>query len=169
MYHKLSDNLAITARVLEDVVRRFTTEERKRLQNTEELCVSHAPSNVDAADMAGGEETQLLSKDLQVKPQGGILDAELRKEKCQALQRVDEDMRCLQRIYTDLANTVDEQQQTFDSLESHMASAAADIERGREEISMGKYSWDNRMKQKIMYVVATVAGFCLVVGWLSSG
>mmetsp|Transcript_82608 Transcript_82608/g.128996 ORF Transcript_82608/g.128996 Transcript_82608/m.128996 type:complete len:255 (-) Transcript_82608:47-811(-) len=166
MYHKLSDNLAITARVLEDVVRRFTTEERKRLQNTEELR-AHATSNVDAADMAGGEEAQLLSKD-QVKAQGGILDEELRKEKCQALQRVDEDMRCLQRIYTDLANTVDEQQQTFDSLESHMASAAADIERGREEISMGRYSYNNRMKQKIMYVVASVAGFCLVVGWLSS-
>merc|ERR1719498_2400890 len=31
IYHKLSDNLAITARVLEDVVRRFNTEEKKRL------------------------------------------------------------------------------------------------------------------------------------------
>jgi len=31
MYHKLSDNLAITARVLEDVVKRFTARERQRL------------------------------------------------------------------------------------------------------------------------------------------
>merc|ERR1719181_1724937 len=31
MYQKLSDNLAITARVLEDVVRRFTAEEKKHI------------------------------------------------------------------------------------------------------------------------------------------
>lgn len=167
MYHKLSDNLAITARVLEDVVRRFSTEERKRVVQCEEMTqASQFSSPIDAADVAGGEDQPFLgSKNKQA---GGILDAELQKEKTQALQRVDEDMRCLQRIYTDLANTADEQQQSFDSLESHMASAAADIERGREEISMGKYSLNNRMKQKVAYAAGGVAAFLLMVGWIAS-
>jgi len=170
MYHKLSDNLAITARVLEDVVRRFTAEERKRLSGAEEMQGSLLPpatSLVDAADMAGGEDQQpLMSKPKQV--QGGILDDDLQRERGEALQRVDDDMRCLQRIYTDLANTADEQQHNFDSLENHIASAAADIERGREEISMGKYSWDRRMKQKTLYVAGAVAGVLMFVGIVAS-
>ena len=35
------------------------------------------------------------------------------------------------------ATAAEEQQSSFDSLESHIASAAADIERGREETSCG--------------------------------
>jgi len=169
MYNKLSDNLAITARVLEDVVRRFTAEERKRLAAAEEMHVAHFPTSaVDAADMAGGEDQQPLFNKGPSQVSGSILDEELRKEKNQALQRVDNDMRSLQRIYTDLANTADEQQQNFDTLESHMADAAADIERGREEISMGKYTWDRRMKQKMMYIAGAATGVFVLVGWFSS-
>lgn len=171
MYHKLSDNLAITARVLEDVVRRFTAEERKRLSSGEEMTSgSHFPTSlVDAADMAVGEDQQpFLGGKQGSQISGGILDDELKKDKCEALQRVDDDMRCLQKIYTDLANAADEQQQSFDSLESHMASASADIERGREEISMGKYSWDRRMKQKMMYIGGAAAGMLVLVGVIAS-
>jgi len=171
MYHKLSDNLAITARVLEDVVRRFTAEERKRLSAGEDMSqgAQHF-SLVDAADMAGGEDQQpFLNKGgQQSNISGGILNDELKKDKCQALQRVDDDMRCLQKIYTDLANVADEQQQSFDSLESHMASAASDIERGREEISMGKYSWDRRMKQKLMYIGGAAVGMVVLVSIIAS-
>lgn len=171
MYHKLSDNLAITARVLEDVVRRFTTEERKQLASAEEMQGTYYPSSaVDSPDMAGGEDQQpFLGKSQQAsKVSGGILDDELRKDKIQALHRVDDDMRCLQRIYTDLANVADEQQHSFDSLESHMANASADIERGREEISMGKYSWDRRMKQKLMYVGGAFTAVVVMVGIFAS-
>merc|ERR1719454_1139443 len=53
MYQKLSDKLAITARVLEDVVRRFTAEERKHLACAEETFGSRfTTSAVDAADVA---------------------------------------------------------------------------------------------------------------------
>jgi len=176
MYHKLSDNLAITARVLEDVVRRFTSEERKRLTSSDEMQAPQYPSSathfaMDAADLAGGgieDQQPFLEKGQHLQVSGGILDEELQRDKCQALQKVDDDMRCLQRIYTDLAETADSQQHSFDSLESHMASAAADIERGREEISMGKYSWDRRMKQKMMYIGGAVMGVLVVVGLVAS-
>jgi len=170
MYHKLSDNLAITARVLEDVVRRFTAEERKRLAGSEDMQVSHHyPSAVDAADLgAGGSEDHQPFLTHKAPVSGGILDEEIQRDKCQALQRVDDDMRCLQRIYTDLANAADDQQHSFDSLESHMASASADIERGREEISMGKYSWDRRMKQKMVYIGGVATAILVVVGLVAS-
>lgn len=165
-YDKLSDNLAITARVLEDVLRRFKIEETKHLAGSEEMSDSIFPTSVvDAADMAGGDDQQLLGgKSSQLL--FGIVDDELKKEK--VLQRVDDDMRCLQRIYTDLANVADEQQQSFDILESCMAGAAGDIERGREEFSMGKYSWDHRMKQKMLYVAGAAAGVLVLVGIVAS-
>lgn len=157
MYQKLSENLAITARVLEDVVSRFTKEERKRIAASEEI---HIP--MDAADLAGGEQQQTLIK-RNVSP-SNPLDDEIQKDKTQALQRVDDDMRSLKKIYTDLAAAADDQQQSFDTLEQHMANAAADIERGREEVSMGKYSWDRRMKQKMIYVGGAGVALLFVVG-----
>merc|ERR1719336_3658918 len=51
MYRKLSDNLAITAHVLEDVIRRFQAEESRRS--------SFKPKLADA-DAAGGEEQHPL-------------------------------------------------------------------------------------------------------------
>merc|ERR1719375_434023 len=170
MYNKLSDNLAITARVLEDVVRRFTAEERKRAVSDEIQPQQPQVFAMDAADLAGGSQDQqpFLPKGEHLQVSGSSLDEELQRDKCHALQRVDEDMRCLQRIYTDLANVADEQQHSFDSLESHMASAAADIERGREEISMGKYSWDRRMKQKMMYVGGAAAAILVIVSMIAS-
>eukprot|EP00929_Paragymnodinium_shiwhaense_P042490 TRINITY_DN21979_c0_g1_i1.p1 TRINITY_DN21979_c0_g1~~TRINITY_DN21979_c0_g1_i1.p1 ORF type:complete len:269 (+),score=79.75 TRINITY_DN21979_c0_g1_i1:78-884(+) len=166
MYRKLSDNLGITARVLEDVVRRFSAAERKhfaRLENesvqlqdkaklgggglgfNQEDSTGRGDSQQPLIDMGGGPgstgETALQSP---------FDDEELRQERCQALRRVDEDMKCLQRIYTDLATAAEEQQASFDSLESHMASAAIDVERGREEISLGRYGWREEMRRKVM-------------------
>lgn len=119
MHHKLSDNLAITARVLEDVVRRFNTEEKKR------FAAEEAPGPRSESDVLGfvGEDAPLVTAN---------------EERSQRLQRGEEDARCLQRIYTDLANTADERA-SFEALEHHMASATADIECGREATSMGKY------------------------------
>lgn len=167
-YQKLSDNLSITARVLEDVVRRFTAEENKHIGDM------GIALGMSAADMAGGSQ-QPRSHD---KPQ--MFDAsagdcqsqqfgkeELQREKCQAIRRVGEDMACLQKIYTDLASTADQQQSSFDSLESHMASASLDIERGREEISQSRYAWDRKQKRKAWMGGAAV-GFICLVGWFGS-
>lgn len=41
-------------------------------------------------------------------------DEELQNEKCVALRRVDEDMRSLQRIYTDLATAAEDQQASLE-------------------------------------------------------
>jgi len=165
MYQKLSDNLAITARVLEDVVRRFTAEEKKYLASFEEMGNSCSAAGMDAlggdmpqagglgfgaGDVAGGDQQPLLdiggSKD-----QGLEMEQGVKKNKVQVLKRVDEDMRALQSIYTDLAAAAEEQQQSFDSLESHIASATIDVERGREEISLSKYGWGQQLKRRLMY------------------
>merc|ERR1719326_1787232 len=53
MYQKLGDNLSITARVLEDVVRRFTTEEQNYLARQEQA--SHGVGTLDCqADLLSG-------------------------------------------------------------------------------------------------------------------
>lgn len=155
MYQKLGDNLAITARVLEDVVRRFAAEERKHHSRVEGggLGMKTMISGVAAADVAGGNDQQpllsLAAPTMSMSSQKS-LEEEIEQDKCRALRRVDEDMLCLQRIYTDLANAADEQQASFDTIESHMASARSDIERGREEIDItGRYSWSRRLKRRL--------------------
>lgn len=163
MYTKLSDNLAITARVLEDVVRRFTAAEKQRPRQQPHMDLLQGKTGVGGGDVAGGEQQPMMS-------QGGLdmdLDEELQEEKMKALRKVDEDMLCLQRIYTDLATAAEEQQSSFDSLESHIASAAADIERGREEIqATGKYGFANQLKRRLWLMgggaVTLVVGITLL-------
>mmetsp|Transcript_6661 Transcript_6661/g.18551 ORF Transcript_6661/g.18551 Transcript_6661/m.18551 type:complete len:255 (-) Transcript_6661:66-830(-) len=163
MYQKLSDNLAITAKVLEDVVRRFQSEEARR-----------GPARGAAdADAAGGEQSiPLLDTGAGLgmgKMHVDPLDEELQNEKCQALRRVDEDMRCLQQIYTDLATAAEEQQAKFESLESHMASAAADIERGREEIQYGsRHNWRGQIKRRLWVIGGGVAALSALTFFMSS-
>eukprot|EP00443_Scrippsiella_acuminata_P058659 CAMPEP_0115447666 /NCGR_PEP_ID=MMETSP0271-20121206/40086_1 /TAXON_ID=71861 /ORGANISM="Scrippsiella trochoidea, Strain CCMP3099" /LENGTH=258 /DNA_ID=CAMNT_0002873749 /DNA_START=74 /DNA_END=850 /DNA_ORIENTATION=- len=171
MYQKLSDNLAITARVLEDVVRRVQTEEARRLptENRRQL------GGASDADAAGGEElldtSAGLGMDLK-QPRDHVesFEEEMESEKCKALRRVDEDMRCLQRIYTDLAVAADEQQSSFDSLETHMASAADDVERGRYEIQVaGKYGWGQQFKRKLYTLGGSALALIAVTAYLTSG
>eukprot|EP00913_Durusdinium_trenchii_P018426 g17310.t1 len=101
MYQKLSDNLAITARVLEDpsrvrsgpstpppgdaaergedVVRRFNAEERRRSGGMLEA------TGIAAADAAGGDDKPLLSG------HDGTMEAVLQSDKVQTLRKVDEE------------------------------------------------------------------------------
>lgn len=165
MYHKLSDNLAITARVLEDVVRRFQAEEAKRPSFFEPV------RQAADADAAGGEEAHPLAGG-GLGMGGGItqLDQELNDERCHALKQVGEDMRCLQRIYTDLAVAAEESQATFDSLETHMANASADIEKGREQIQiMDRFSWTDKVKRKFFVIGVGAAAVFIMGSYLSAG
>jgi len=73
-------------------------------------------------------------------------DEALEEDRCRVLRGACEEVQCLQRIYTDLQNSVEEQQDSLDTLETHLAAAATDVERGREEIEYatryaGRYAW----------------------------
>jgi len=157
MYQKLSDNLAITARVLEDVVRRFNAEERRR---------SGEATGIAAADMAGGNDQKPL---LSAHAGHEQMEASLQNDKVQSLRKVDEDMLCLQRIYTDLASAAEEQASTFDSLESHMARAAADVESGREEIEYtDRYNMAAKLKRRLWLAAGGIFGLMVFGSILSS-
>lgn len=173
MHQKLSDNLAITARVLEDVVRRFQSEEARRAHGAGR----HVSVSSDA-DAAGGEELAVVGPGAGLGMGGAkqqqaaacAMDDELEADRCHALRRVDEDMRCLQRLYTDLANAAGEQQSSFDSLESHLAAAAADVERGREEIQYtSRHAWGPFLRQKAVTYGVTAVAAVGVLGYLTSG
>lgn len=162
MYNKLSDNLSITARVLEDVVRRFTMEERKRAAGLDDAADRIAASGGDAA---GGDDQQpLISMDRSSGSGETAEDSMVDPQQCrrQALQGVDEDMRSLQRIYTDLAAAAEDHQARFDHLESHMVSSAADLEQGRDEILLSKYGWAQRMKRRALFAAGAAAAIFVV-------
>lgn len=160
MYQKLSDNLAITARVLEDVVRRFNAEERRRSGGLLEA------RGIAAADVAGGNDQKPL---LSAHAGHEQMEASLQNDKVQSLRKVDEDMLCLQRIYTDLASAAEDQASTFDSLESHMARAAADVERGREEIEYtDRYNMAAKLKRRLWLAAGGIFGLMVFGSVLSS-
>jgi hypothetical protein len=168
-YQKLSDNLAITARVLEDVVRRFTAEEQTRRMATPrdpipvEAGSDRSAGGLAAADVAGGDDSVIpgnSSGNSESRPWGGV-------------RRGDEDVTSLQRIYTDLANTAEEQQPTFETLESHIVDMASDIERGRgEEIppTWGKYAANTeaaRRRRLILLAGGAMSFFGLTI-WFTA-
>mmetsp|Transcript_115532 Transcript_115532/g.327381 ORF Transcript_115532/g.327381 Transcript_115532/m.327381 type:complete len:247 (+) Transcript_115532:88-828(+) len=153
MYTKLKDNLAITARVLEDVVRRYSTKEKNFRSDVGGPSDLLSGGSVSSADMAGGENQAMLAH----------FETELQGDQCQALRRVDEEMRCLQAIYSDLANAVEDQQTSLDTLESHMAGAADDVERGCAEVhQMAKY---RQGKRKVLAMIGSGVMFVAVVSF----
>lgn len=78
-------------------------------------------------------------------------------------------MLCLQRIYTDLASAAEEQASTFDSLESHMARAAADVESGREEIEYtDRYNMAAKLKRRLWLAAGGIFGLMVFGSVLSS-
>lgn len=153
MYHKLSDNLAITARVLEDVMRRFTIEEQRHFS-------LNAQNAAAGGDAAGGDEECAIDPPVQNCP-----DFEAVKK------RADEDMKCLQRIYSDLAVSVEDQQgASFEALENHMTMAGvADMERSTEEITMSRYNGERIFRRKVMTVGGTIIAVVGAVLFLTSG
>lgn len=166
MYTKLSDNLAMTARVLEDVVRRFTEAEKRRMERS-------AATRISPADAAGGEHNPQLVREEQSllstsNEPVDSLDYELQQERCTQLERVGEDMQCLRKIYSDLAVAAEEQQNTMDTIESHMAHASMDIERGRDELIVATNRWDRRLKRRIWIVVGGVVSFLALNAFLHS-
>lgn len=179
MYKKLSDNLSITARVLEDVVRRFSVEEGKHLasgafsgsfSNASHVAVFSATAAGDVAAGDDGDDDQSFAgaglgfggRGSRNQAAPDFLQQELQKERVDAVQRVEEDMRCLQSIYSDLAAAADSQQANFDTLESHMAQAAGDLELGNHELEIARQSYSRTLKQRMLVGAATVAGFFLV-------
>lgn len=149
MYHKLSDNLAITARVLEDVVQRFSAEERKLVARRGFEGSAPSSISVAAGDAAGGEE-------------------ELQREQCEAQKRVDADISCLQRIYSDLAVTAEQQQgDSVENLEHQLQfTGTEDLEMGAEEIVDPRNKQVNRT---LWAGVATVLAVISVSAFLTSG
>lgn len=152
MYQKLSDNLSITARVLEDVVRRFAAEERRHLEAQKAL----PGMGVAAGDVAGGESD------------GAGLGFD-QEDQRKTLRNVDENLSQLQRIYTDLANCASEQQASFERLETDIASAS-DVERGQEEIMFaGKYDPQAGWRNGKMWVAGGSLAFLAGLAFFASG
>mmetsp|Transcript_66054 Transcript_66054/g.157956 ORF Transcript_66054/g.157956 Transcript_66054/m.157956 type:complete len:240 (-) Transcript_66054:99-818(-) len=137
MYQKLSDNLAITIRVLEDVMSRFNTEvEKKHLH-----LGSRGGQAAAASSSAGG-----------VAPHPLLGQAE---EASTSIRRVDEEIKALQQIYTDLAAAAEEQQVSVDTIQEHMERACGDLEQGSQHLDMGKYDLQRQSRRKIWAAGAT--------------
>lgn len=158
MYHKLSDNLSITARVLEDVVKRFTTKERERMARRAESGMRDLEAEGDCELSARGAAGvgQAQEVDVQV----------LEKDKMATLKRVDEDVRCLQEIYNDLANHCEDQEAILDTLESHMADANQDVKSATEQIESSKYAYDRRWKRRMYMGMGSAVGVFFLLSTL---
>lgn len=168
MYKKLGDNLSITARVLEDVVRKFGVEESK-FYSSGAFSSGYAP--MGAGDVAAGDEDQ-SSTGAGLGFSGGAsgssfgppdaLPEEVKQERQVALERVDEDTRILQRIYTDLATAAEDQQASLDSLESHMVNnATGDLELGVNELDLSRNTWKKVWTHRAIATAAAVT--CMMV------
>ncbi|CAK0890124.1 unnamed protein product [Prorocentrum cordatum] len=125
MYQKLSDNLGITARVLEDV----------------DLLgvLSHGVPGCGGFQRGRGRRGRGRRASAGAAPEAG-------RDGTTAVRCVEEHMEALKRIYTDLASVAEEHDGTFESMsmDSLFLSTSMDIERGREEIHIPSYyrmSW----------------------------
>lgn len=172
-YQKLGDNLSITARVLEDVVKRFTAEEQNYLAQREQggqrsgsfdsqadlLTGGSGPSSsaehfVDVEAPAAEQELLLAQKSS---------EAVLQKDKVHTLHKISRDMQCLRNIYTDIASHVHNQQENIDTIESQMKNAAYDTSMATEHLEVTRYYKDRKRKRAVCAVGTAGSMFAM---WL---
>jgi DNA repair exonuclease SbcCD ATPase subunit len=175
-YRKLSGDLQLTVKVLEDVMRKFVQEERRRSQEAKDEAQRHRPVEGDVAlvDLHSGRLQRPEEAASQSSPSlnDGIqadsgLDAELKQERLEAWEQVSSDMKCLNGIYRDLAAAAVEQQETFDSLEHNIAQANHDLERGLGQITITADRYDRRRKHRLWAGIASVGALVVLYSFWS--
>ena len=161
MYQKLSDNLAITARVLEDVVRRFNAEERRRSGGPlggHGHCSGRRGRGQRPETFAQCTCRTWTDGGISAEWQGAVVEKGWRGH---AVSTAHLHRSCISRWRTG-----------FDlcySLESHMARAAADVERGREEIEYtDRYNMAARLKRRLWLAAGGIFGLMVFGSVLSS-
>lgn len=172
MQRTLSENVTVTARVLEDIIQSFLT-----------LCREKR-----AADIATAESVSLLdSFQSEPKPAAGgrfgnkfnegIDDAcnimltvspdELERQRLESITKVESDMVALKQIYTDLNQAAATQQQYFDSIESHLLESGACTHSAVNEFLIAdtreKNSWKRRTKATAVLLGILIALYFLCV------
>lgn len=163
MYRKLSDNLSVTVRVLEDVVRRYQREDKKRPAAPALVSVSafgdpHATAS---------EADSLLDLEQPSPPLAGPLEFNIADEQEETRKGVEEDLSSLQKIYTELAAAVQESQSTVESMETHMASATAD-EHGRLEMQAMPLPPAEKLQERRYAIGAAFGALLLLVCYTTS-
>merc|ERR1719240_1581661 len=119
MYQKLSDNLSTAARGLEDLIQRYVARQEESIQPSVEPPIERNPS-----DEIEEEEKWRTSESSRPMMEPIEMEEGLQNAQREDLQRIGRNMQSLHRIYTDLAGHVMLQQDTIDTIESHMGSAA---------------------------------------------
>merc|ERR1719181_2063893 len=107
MYQKLSDNMAVQTRLLEDLMQSYVEKQEEEILDSEAAASSEPPSRSSNP------------YDVEMAP---IVSAQMVDEpgKIEHIRKINTDMRCLHRIYTDLAGHVAAQQDTIDTIEGQM-------------------------------------------------
>lgn len=180
MYQKLGDNLSITAKVLEDVVKRFTVEEQNYLARQEQAAHSN-PLDSQADLLTGGSASSSSRSDLGIDVEAGdaerrtliadrTSEADLQRQKGEHLKKINKDMQCLRSIYTDIARHVTHQQESVDTIESQMRSSVYDTSMATEQLEVTRYYKDRTRKRTLCAVgsAGTMAALW-IVSYLISG
>eukprot|EP00397_Hematodinium_sp_SG-2012_P033219 GEMP01035462.1.p1 GENE.GEMP01035462.1~~GEMP01035462.1.p1 ORF type:complete len:257 (+),score=59.16 GEMP01035462.1:75-845(+) len=157
MQQTLSDNVSITARVLEDIIQNFLTLWKERQLSEPEDSSYLLSAAVDATlegKNLGAEEARVNGNNEYTVVAGVTVD-ELEKQRQESISKVECDMVALKQIYTDLNQTAASQQEYFDSIESHLLESG---QYSRSAVSEFLVS-DNRVgnKWKRRYKGAAVA------------
>jgi len=178
MQRTLSDNVSITARVLEDIIQNFLeiSKERqaKELAALQTASASSAKKSLPSAytdegiGMRAESSGPLTLYDEQVEArQIEEAFADLHQNRQQSMIKVESDMIALKQIYTELSVTAENQQGHFDSIESSLMESGHYTSQAVDQFLMADERMGTTLKRKIK-VAAVVLGFLFVIVFFST-
>lgn len=189
MQRTLSDNVSITARVLEDIIQNFLEISKEQqakqlaaLQQTTAASLVNKSLSSSAPSGEGQEGGLVIGASTTDQSQTGPLTlvdqqveasqiedafADLHQLRQQSITKVESDMIALKQIYSELSMTAESQQGHFDSIESSLMESGQYSQQAVEQFLMADERIGNALKRKIKAVVV-VLGFIFVLCFFSS-
>merc|ERR1719158_132925 len=156
MQRTLSENVTVTARVLEDIIQSFLTLCRER--RAADIATAESVSLLDGVQFEGNGACNIM---LTVSPD------ELERQRLESITKVESDMVALKQIYTDLNQAAATQQQYFDSIESHLLESGAYTHSAVNEFLIAdtrvENSWKRRTKATAILLGILIALYFLCV------
>jgi len=183
MQRTLSDNVSITARVLEDIIQNYLeiSKEQQAKQLAALLPTTGSVNNTSLPSAPSGEGQGLVigapdqSETGPLTLADGHVEArqiedafaDLHQMRQQSITKVESDMIALKQIYTELSMTAESQQGHFDSIESSLMESGQYSQQAVEQFLIADERIGNSLKRKIKAVVV-VLGFILIICFFSS-
>jgi len=168
MQRSLSDNVSITARVLEDIIANYLELCRERAAQQEKIEKDKRNVSASSSTSLPEGQQQILQQEI---AQMQVVEAfdELHSLRQDSINKVESDMMALKKIYEDLSLTTEHHQDMFDSIEASLLESGQHTQAAVDQflIAEERVGAAYRRKYKVSAAVMASLLFFYVIAFVA--